>query len=90
MRNADASTHLVRLNANESPHYHDHHNLNVTVLSGQSRLHFENRTVDIRPGDSIFIPQGTYHWAEKTSDQACIISVTFSPAFDGKDMRLAN
>lgn len=31
-RNELSSSHLIRLKGSEPPHYHDHHNLTVTVL----------------------------------------------------------
>lgn len=82
-----SSVHLVRLKGREQPHYHDRHDLYVTQLSGQSRIHFEHHHIDVSAGDVVFIPSGTYHWAENTGPQASIISSHFSPAFDGKDKR---
>jgi mannose-6-phosphate isomerase-like protein (cupin superfamily) len=89
-RGTDASTHLVRLKGNEFPHYHDRHDLNVTVLSGKSIIHFKDHEVSLMPGDVIFIPKGTFHWAENTDPVASVVFVVFSPAFDGKDKRKAD
>ena len=89
-RTATSSTHIIRLNGAEKPHYHDHHDLTVTILSGKSRIHFENRIVELNPGDVLVIPKGSYHWAEKVGDQASEVLAIFSPAFDGKDRRPAH
>jgi len=88
-RSKAASTHLVRLKGNEVPHYHDRHDLNVTVLSGKSTIHFKDHQVLLEPGDVIFIPKGTYHWAENRDSVASVVFVVFSPGFDGKDKRKA-
>lgn len=88
-RSTYASTHLIRLKGNELPHYHDHHDLNVSVLSGKSTIHFKDHEVFLVPGDVIFIPKGTFHWAENTDPIASVVFVVFSPAFDGKDRRKA-
>jgi len=86
---ADASAFLVRLNGTEQPHYHDHHDLNVSILSGKGSIHFSDRAVSLTPGDVVFIPKDTYHWAESTSSGATILFAVFSPEFVGKDKRLA-
>jgi len=88
-RGADASTHLIRLQGKEFPHYHDHHDLNVTVLSGKSIIHFHDHAVSLAPGDVIFIPGGTFHWAENVDPEASVVFAVFSPAFDGQDRRRA-
>ncbi len=88
-RGTAASTHLIRLKGNEFPHYHDRHDLNVSVLSGKSTIHFKDHAVVLVPGDVIFIPKGTFHWAENTDSVASVVFAVFSPAFDGKDRRKA-
>ncbi len=82
-----SSVHLVRLMGKEKPHYHDRHDLYVSLLSGSSKIHFKDTTVEMFAGDVVFIPSGTYHWAENTGESASIISTHFTPAFDGKDKR---
>jgi mannose-6-phosphate isomerase-like protein (cupin superfamily) len=89
-RTDSSSSHYILLNGAERPHYHDKHDLSVTIIKGESTLHFEDRTVILVAGDTAFIPKGTYHWAENSSDEGCEIHAVFSPAFDGKDKRLVN
>jgi len=86
-RSADASTHLIRLKGQEFPHYHDHHDLTVSLLSGKSTIHFQDHQVSLQPGDITFIPKGTLHWAQNTDPVASVVFAVFSPAFDGKDRR---
>jgi len=88
-RSTDSSTHIIRLKGKEIPHYHDKHDLNVTVLAGKSTIHFKKHKVALAPGDVIFIPKGTYHWAENGGSNASVVFAIFSPAFDGKDKRKA-
>lgn len=89
-RNEAVSTHLIRLQGNETPHYHDHHDLSVTALSGQSTIHFKDKQIALKPGDVVFIPRGTYHWAENHDINGSVVFAVFSPAYQGKDKREAN
>lgn len=86
-RSNDSSVHLMRLKGREFPHYHDKHDLQATIISGKSTIHFKDREVSLSPGDIIFIPKGSYHWVENKHPVATEIFAVFSPAFDGKDRR---
>ena len=88
-RTKEISTHIIRLKGQEKPHYHDRHSLQVLILSGKSQIHFKDHTVLLEKGDMVIIPKGTFHWAENLSKEASIVLATYSPAFDGKDKRLA-
>ena len=88
-RSEYSSGHLVRLAGKEQPHYHDEHDLNVTLLTGKSIIHFQDRDVLMQAGDVVFIPKGTYHWAENLDKNASVVFAVYSPAFSGKDKRLA-
>ena len=87
--NEYSSTHLIRLKGEETPHYHDRHNLTVMIISGESIVHFHNHEVVLYEGDVITIPKGIYHWAENIDSEASVVFAIFSPAFRGKDIRLA-
>ena len=89
-KSADSSAHLMLIKGKEFPHYHDKHDLNGTVLSGKVKIHFKDHSVLLKAGDTLFIPKGTYHWAENSNEIASEIFVVFSPAFDGKDRRKAD
>ena len=86
---ADASAFIVRLKGSEAPHYHDHHDLIVSIQSGNGSIHFRDHAVSLTPGDVVVIPKGTYHWAENTGPGVMIVFALFSPEFVGKDKRLA-
>ncbi|HAI10638.1 MAG TPA: hypothetical protein DCM28_02970 [Phycisphaerales bacterium] len=87
----NASYHLICLNTAEKPHVHDQHDLVVTTLSGNVRLHLNLKTYDLKPGDVVEIPRGTLHWAENLggNTQAEAFAV-FSPPYQGKDIRFVN
>ena len=59
-----SSSHLLRVKGAEKPHYHDEHDLSVTVISGKSIIHFKDHEVLLEQGDVVSISKGTYHWAE--------------------------
>lgn len=86
-RTREISTHIIRLNGQETPHAHDQHDLTVFVLSGFAAMHFEKRVTALGPGDVIEIPRGNYHWAESLQGQPCQVYAVFSPPYDGKDKR---
>lgn len=88
-RTKNTSTHLMRLQGKEFAHYHDRHDLSATILSGHVVIHYQDHDVTLTTGDVMFIPRGTYHWAENIHPNASDVFVTFSPAFDGKDRRKA-
>lgn len=87
-RSPESSAAIIRLKGNERPHYHDQHDLNVSLLSGMSVIHFKDHEVKMLPGDVVFIPKGAYHWAENIAPSASIVFAIFSPAYSGKDKRL--
>jgi len=88
-RNEQSSTHLIRIKGSEKPHYHDTHNLTVTILEGDSIIHFKDQNISLHQGDVVYIPKGTYHWAENIDSEASVVFAVFSPAYKGKDNRLA-
>ena len=87
--NVNTSTFLIRMKDKETPHFHDDHDLSVSILDGDGIIHFKDHAVPVTPGDVIFIPKGTYHWAENTGSAATVLFAVFSPAFSGKDKRAA-
>jgi len=84
-----SSSHLLRIKGAEIPHFHDYHDLTVTIVSGKSILHFKDHEVLLEKGDVISIPKGTYHWAENLDSEASVVFATFSPPYRGKDKRVS-
>ncbi|MFL0799591.1 MAG: cupin domain-containing protein [Agarilytica sp.] len=89
-KGGSSSAVLMLMNANEPPHYHDYHDLSATIISGHAAINYKDRKIELHPGDAIFIPKGTYHWAERLSDGPVVVFAVFSPAFDGTDRRMAD
>ncbi|MCP5141039.1 MAG: cupin domain-containing protein [Chromatiales bacterium] len=89
-RSEFSSAHLIRLAGAEEPHFHDRHDLAITVLRGRSVLHFSTHDVELGAGDTAFIPRGHYHWAENVGDEASVVFAVFAPSFDGQDRRPAD
>ena len=88
-RTAYSSSHLIRIQGAEEPHFHDYHDLTVTIVSGKSIIHFWNHEVVLEEGDIVNIPKGLYHWAENIDSEATVVFATFSPPYRGIDKRLA-
>lgn len=86
----EASYHVVRVRTTEGPHFHDRHDLVVSITRGKIRVHLGERTVIAKVGDIIEIPRGTLHWVENLSDPASEAYAIFTPPFDGKDRRPAD
>jgi len=86
---SEASYHVIRLNQSERPHYHDHHDLAVFILSSEALVHYGSKTIKARQGDVVEVPRGTLHWAELIDSKPSEVYVIFTPAFDGKDTRFA-
>ena len=84
-----SSSHLIRVKGSEKPHFHDYHDLTVTIISGKAIVHFWNHEVVLEKGDVVTIPKGVYHWAENIDSDASVVFATFSPPYRGKDKRLA-
>lgn len=86
-----ASYHIVCVNTSEKPHVHDKHDLVVTVLSGNARIHLGLKTHNLTAGDVIQIPRGTLHWIENTGGKKPTEAyAVFTPPYQGKDKRLVN
>ena len=61
-------------------HRHDHIEHEQVVLEGSMVIGLGAREVEVRPGDSVFIPAGTDHWYENRGDTAvrfiCVVPST--------------
>lgn len=85
---SEASAHRIRLVTAEKPHVHDHHDLTVFVLKGRARVFLDGRFVIAQAGDVVEIPRGTLHWARNLEKWPSEVYAVFTPAYDGKDMRI--
>jgi quercetin dioxygenase-like cupin family protein len=53
-------------------HRHDTIEHEQLMLSGAMTLGLDDRQVDLREGDSIFIPPGVAHWYENRGDEPAV------------------
>ncbi len=56
------------------------------MLRGQGFLMLEHRRVDLTVGDVVYIPRGAAHYFTNTDREPTVAFVTYTPAFDGKDI----
>ena len=81
----DLSSHfLVLIRTQEPPHYHDHHDLTITLIKGKGELYLDGKRYSLMPGDSVLIPAKKVHFFTNISVVSALLA-TFSPSYDGKD-----
>lgn len=80
-----SSFHLVQIRDRETPHIHESHDLYVVLHRGKGTLHIGEETVDMKAGDSVFIPQGTPHYFITTGKEPTVGIGVFTPPYAGKD-----
>ena len=82
---ATVSHHLVQIRDREVPHVHKAHDVTVTLLKGQGELTLDQRRIELRAGDVIYIPRNAVHYFVNTSSQPAVALAVYAPPFDGKD-----
>lgn len=66
-------------------HKHEYHSEHVYVLEGSGKMVLGDKTLSISAGAMIFIPEGTPHSVEVTSDEALKVISIQAPEFTGED-----
>lgn len=84
-RGESASSHIVQIRNQETPHVHEHHDLVVIVQKGHGVLRMGSRAMNLVPGSVVAIPRGVPHSFVNGSDEPAVAFVVFTPAFDGTD-----
>lgn len=79
------SHHIVQIRDREIPHIHKFHDLTVIVLGGRGYIMWEQRRIDLKAGDVLFIPRGLAHYYVNGSEEPAVAFAIYSPPFDGKD-----
>jgi quercetin dioxygenase-like cupin family protein len=87
-RTAYSSTSLVQIRTREPLHVHQKHDLTVTVLRGKGSLELDGISNRMHPGDCVLIPAGAKHAYINQGRRTTTVLVTFSPPYDGKDMKV--
>lgn len=80
-----ASDFLVFVKHHVPLHKHVHHTETVYVLEGTGEMQLGDKTLAIKPGDFIKIPQGTVHGVTTTSTIPLKVLSVQAPEFFGKD-----
>ncbi|MER3466384.1 MAG: hypothetical protein C4340_04405 [Armatimonadota bacterium] len=80
---ANTTVNLVNLGPVPA-HYNAKHDETVIIVRGMGTMRLGDLERIVRPGDLMFIPQGTPHAFTPHGDDVVAVSV-FSPKFDGKD-----
>jgi quercetin dioxygenase-like cupin family protein len=65
-------------------HYHAKHEETVVVLRGSGTFSLAGVAHEVKMGDVMHIPRGTFHGFKPSSDDVIVVSM-FSPKFDGVD-----
>ena len=66
-------------------HYHALHDEIVVVHSGEGTMRLGDEQFRVRPGDVIFIPEGTRHGFTPSEGGVATVVSVFAPPFDGRD-----
>lgn len=80
-----ASSFLIWVKKEVKAHKHLFHSEHVYVLEGEGEMRVGNETIQIKPGDIIFIPKNTVHSLKVTSGKAIKALSIQAPRFDGTD-----
>lgn len=83
--NAFSSHHLVIIKKEEALHYHERHDLWVLVLKGKGELVLREKSFDLYPGATFFIPQGMWHAAKRKGVEPLAALVISTPPYDRGD-----
>lgn len=67
------------------PHKHITHSENVVIVEGMGKMLLGDKTIDVKPGDFIYIPKNTVHALKVTSSGPMKVLSLQSPEFDEKD-----
>jgi quercetin dioxygenase-like cupin family protein len=76
---------LVTPGNGAAPHSHPDANQQYYVLEGQLTFLIGHRTIQVGPGDLLYVPRGTLH-AIQNSDTPARMITTFSPAGPEKEL----
>ncbi|HTL80897.1 MAG TPA: cupin domain-containing protein [Bacteroidia bacterium] len=66
-------------------HYHENFDETVYGLKGVATYTVDGKTIELRPGDSLFIPRGTVHAFANRSDETIEFLCMASPGVFGPD-----
>jgi mannose-6-phosphate isomerase-like protein (cupin superfamily) len=85
--NADSgvTSFVIWIKKEVRPHRHAFHTEQVYVLEGTGKMLLGKKTIEIKAGDLIFIPNNTVHALRVTSAVPVKVLSIQAPEFDGSD-----
>lgn len=87
---SDATYHLLETEIPEPPHLHAHHDLTVIVLRGRGTLFVEDRQVDVRAGDVLYIIRGRVHHFHPAPGTTVTGLAIYTPRLEKSDFILSS
>jgi len=67
-------------------HYHADHTENIVVLSGKATMTLNGKTITVKKGDYLNIPEGTKHSVKEVKSHGSLKVLSIqTPLFSGKD-----
>lgn len=84
-RSPASSMHLVQVRGGETPHFHAHHDLTITVLRGAGTLTLGGTAHALRAGDVAAIPREVVHHFVRSGGEPAVALVVFAPPLDAPD-----
>lgn len=76
---------VIWIKQDVKPHKHDFHTEHVQVLEGSGDMMLGNKSIKIKEGSIIIIPEGVVHSVKTTSQIPLKVLSIQSPEFHGKD-----
>lgn len=76
---------LIWIKDEVKPHLHASHSEHAYILEGSGSMLLDGKTIEVKAGDLIFIPQGIVHAVKVTSTIPMKVLSIQAPVFDGTD-----
>ena len=80
-----ASCYVIWIKKEVKAHKHEHHTENLYIIEGTGEMLLGDKTITIKAGDFITIPQGTVHSLKVTSETPIKVISVQAPEFLGTD-----
>ena len=61
------------------PHYHENFDETLYGVSATLRMTLDGKTIDLRPGDSLYIPRGAVHGFENPHSEPAKVLIVITP-----------
>lgn len=80
------SSYIIWVKDSVPEHYHADHTENIVVLSGKAIMTLDDKTITVKKGDYINIPEGTKHSVKEVKSHGPLkVLSNQAPLFSGRD-----